>query len=678
MCLDVLDSPLIQVGKGTLAVGQFASNRDAFEAVDVPKFLAQLVAAGKLSHELRRRFETRLQDATSGFDHSHLAHELRRIGALTSFQALRLANGRTDELVLGGHLLLESLGQGAMGAVYRALHIASDVERAIKVVRSTGSTSRSMLERLRHEAGILQQLRHPHIVAMHEAEAREEFFYLAMEYIVGRSLEREVARRGPLDVRSAISYTLQAARGLSSVHEHRIVHRDVKPNNLMLSDLGEVKLIDFGLAMRLGATTLESGNRSESVRFGGTSTFLGSVNFLAPEQATDPHSVDERADIYGLGCTLFYLMTGQAPFDVGDRATRLFAHRNAPVPRLQMARPDVPVALDELCARMMAKSVDDRPRVMWEVIEALEACQTALVSNSYDDTEIIETAPLHHLPLELEPMNEDTLPLSAGKASEVARRSPAIERTAPERRQSASASAASSVLVAGVVLAIMVVMPRIWWGTEAPSEIAGGDIVDSATALDEEASSSDGIDLLEVIDLERNVLWGSPWQRMGTEILTGVGRPGVLELPVDVPTEYELEMVVTRRDPRGPLVIGVVFGESCGVVVLDKEDDSGEGWGGLGVDADQRMLATTDHPWLDRNEERHVRVTVKRSLVEVTCDQATVLRYEGDLSEVTRGPLWSQADARCLFVGTEEAAFAIHRFHLLPEPDIQTALAESE
>ena len=195
-----------------------------------------------------------------------------------------------------------------------------------------------------------------------------------MDYIDGHDLNRLVADGGPLQLRLALHCAIQAARGLEAAHAQSVVHRDIKPGNLMIDAAGELRILDLGIARVIEATAQFGRNADHTLTQ--TGTYMGTVDFLAPEQADNAKAADHRADIYSLGCTLYFLLKGQPPFPAESLLKRLIAHQTRPAPSLRDARPEVPHALEDIYLRMVAKRPADRPQSMTEVLLELENCRS--------------------------------------------------------------------------------------------------------------------------------------------------------------------------------------------------------------------------------------------------------------------------------------------------------------
>ena len=272
--------------------------------------------------------------------------------------------------------VLGELGAGGMGVVYRAEHRVMGRVVALKVVARRYTASPAAAERFRREVRAAAQLGHPNIVTAHDAGEAHGLHFLVMEFIEGVSLDRLVRRKGPLPVATACQCVRQAAHGLQHAHDRGMVHRDIKPHNLMVTRKGQVKVLDFGLA-RVAAEAdppAEPGGTPRPERtVTSPSLLLGTPDYLAPEQARNAHAVDTRADIDALGCVLYFLLTGRPPFaGSGTALEKMLAHVQDEPADVRTLRPDVPEELAAILRRMMAKDPAGRFATAAEVAAVLK------------------------------------------------------------------------------------------------------------------------------------------------------------------------------------------------------------------------------------------------------------------------------------------------------------------
>ena len=265
--------------------------------------------------------------------------------------------------------IFKLLGKGGMGEVYLAEHRLMERMVALKVIKRTITQDAQAVDRFRTEVRAAARLTHPNIVTAHDAEQAGDVHFLVMEYIEGVSLARLVEQRGHLAIRQACEYVRQAALGLQHAFEHGMIHRDIKPQNLMLTRKGQIKILDFGLARF--ARDPAAGRITE------LGAVLGTPDYIAPEQVTDARHADIRADIYSLGCTFYYLLAGQTPFPSGTHTQKIIAHVDHAPQSLERVRSQVPVKVIALIARMMAKDPAERFQTPGAVAQALEPfCKT--------------------------------------------------------------------------------------------------------------------------------------------------------------------------------------------------------------------------------------------------------------------------------------------------------------
>lgn len=342
----------------------------AAAAVDLHGFLSAARTLGLIAADDLKR----LAEGASG-DAVRLARTLVQAGKLTPYQAGALLQGKARGLLIGHYLVLEKLGVGGMGVVFKARHRPSGRVVALKMLPPSFGRDRDAVRRFRREFEVASRLSHPNLVAAIEASEDRGVHFLTMDYIEGYDLERLVTNGGPLALKLALHCAIQAARGLEAAHAQGIIHRDIKPGNVMIDSAGSVRVLDLGLARVIEATN--GFGRSVNGSLTQTGTLMGTIDFLAPEQADNAKRADHRADIYSLGCTLHFLLTGEPPFGGDTVLKRLMAHQERPAPALRDARPEVSETLEATYQAMMAKRPDDRPQSISEVVLALEACRSS-------------------------------------------------------------------------------------------------------------------------------------------------------------------------------------------------------------------------------------------------------------------------------------------------------------
>ncbi|AMV16940.1 Serine/threonine-protein kinase PknB [Planctomyces sp. SH-PL14] len=333
-------------------------------------FVTQLVESGVVSQDVVERLQSEASPASA----EEFARSLIALKQLTPYQARNLLAGKGRGLLLGNYVILDKLGQGGMGMVLKAHHRRMDRIVALKVLSPHLVKSNELVSRFHREVKAAAKLSHPSIVMAFDADEARGTHFLVMEYVEGSDLSDVVDREGPLAIPQAVSYVVQAAEGLAFAHLHGVVHRDIKPANLLLGRNGFVKILDMGLARIEGET-------GTNAQLTGSGAVMGTVDYMAPEQALSSKRADARSDIYSLGITLWYLLTGRPAFDGDSLMARLLAHRESPVPSLRTARQDIPSKLDDVFRKMIAKRPEDRFSSMPEVLEALVPFDTLAQAN---------------------------------------------------------------------------------------------------------------------------------------------------------------------------------------------------------------------------------------------------------------------------------------------------------
>ena len=377
------------------------------------KFVDRLIRSKLMTAEEAAECDSTLESVKAASDARAYAHAMVKANKLTGFQAKAIYDGRIKGLTFGEYIILDQLGKGGMGIVYKAKHRRMDRLVAIKVLPRFAMATKGLADRFYREVKTAAKLMHPNIVAALDASEDDGLHYLVMEYVDGKDLGEVLRQSGPLQPDHAVNCIIQAARGLQFAHDQGVIHRDIKPANLLIDGNGTVKILDMGLARVTGSagdgldentgpssatTGATDGERSscdipvtlsreddtatinDETRLTRAGEVMGTLDYMPPEQFTDTRNVDERGDIYSLGCTLYRLLTGQRPFPADTAGAIFKAHRCDPVPALSSIRPDIPEHLDQVFQRMLAKEPDQRQSSMAQVIKQLEESLTKMRS----------------------------------------------------------------------------------------------------------------------------------------------------------------------------------------------------------------------------------------------------------------------------------------------------------
>jgi phosphate ABC transporter phosphate-binding protein len=336
------------------------------------QFLEMVVRSGLLSHETLRPY-TRTAAADKPDGQKTLANQLVRDRLLTPFQGRQLLAGKIRGYFLGDkYKVLSLIGTGGTGHVFLCEHLVLQRLVAVKLLQrgaadmSQGGQA-AAVERFVREARAVAALDHPNIVRVHDMELTGAIPFMVMEYVDGSSLHQILAQAGPLPIARAVHCLSQAASGLQHAHEHGLIHRDIKPGNLLLERTGIVKMLDLGLARFLRDA---SRNNSVTARYNDQS-IVGTVDYMSPEQALNSPVLDIRSDIYSLGATFYYLLAGRPPFEGDSTANKLIAHQLHDPNPITSVRSDVPRGVAAVLVRMMAKKPDARYQTPAEVVAAL-------------------------------------------------------------------------------------------------------------------------------------------------------------------------------------------------------------------------------------------------------------------------------------------------------------------
>ena len=358
--------------------------------VDSTRFV-ELVAKSRLvDHAALEKFLAQFRDRFGPElpqDVGQLSRAMVDVGLLTAWHSEKLLAGKYKGFFLGKYKLLGHIGTGGMSSVYLAEHTRLHDKRAIKVLPRTRVKDATYLARFQLEAKAIASLNHPNIVLAYDIDNEGDVHYIVMEYVEGIDLQGLVRRDGPLPPAQAALLLAQAADGLQHAHQRGVIHRDVKPANLLLDLEGKIRLLDMGLALVSA--------EEESLTVLHNENVLGTADYLAPEQALNSHQVDHRADIYGLGCTLYFLLTGRPPFPEGTLAQRIAKHQKAMPTSIRKLREDCPGELEGICVKMMQKEAKYRYQSAAEVADALRKfASSAMEGDGYELSPMASRVPV--------------------------------------------------------------------------------------------------------------------------------------------------------------------------------------------------------------------------------------------------------------------------------------------
>ena len=339
-------------------------------AVSLEQFSSQLADSGVLSEADLRVLLDKLPATEKPADGEQLAKRLVKEKKISAYQAQVVYSGKGKSLTMGSYFILDKLGQGGMGMVLKAEHRMMKRLVAIKVLSPSVTKTKELAQRFQREVEAAARLTHPNIVGAFDAGETNGSPFLVMEYVPGDDLSSIVKKKGPLSVDQAIDCLAQAAKGLEFAHSQGVIHRDIKPANLLMDTTGVVKILDMGLAR------IESTDVATQADLTGTGAVMGTVDYMAPEQALSTKHADARSDLYSLGISLWYLLTGKSAYEGDSLMARLLAHREQPIPNLRAVRGDVPESLDHVFRKLVAKKQADRYQSATELLVDLQACRT--------------------------------------------------------------------------------------------------------------------------------------------------------------------------------------------------------------------------------------------------------------------------------------------------------------
>ncbi len=333
-------------------------------AESVPLDLLPVIReSGILSDRQLAEIKSKMLRGDYPLDSVALAESLVRDAIISSYQARRFLTNRPHGLIVGRYIILDRIGSGSMGRVYKAHHPMMDRVVALKIISPEISSNERVVARFQREMKLVGRLDHPNVVRAFDADQFQRVLYIVMEYVSGYSLGERL-KKGPIPPMEMVEYAAQAALGLAHAHAQGIVHRDIKPSNILRSREGRIKILDLGLGVLMEADSSATFATADGIA-------VGTVDYMSPEQACG-RDVDGRSDVYGLGCAMYHLMTGRLPFPGSSPIERLgkrISGRHVPITEYL---PDVPSNVVRVLDKMMAHKPHERFASAAEVADALE------------------------------------------------------------------------------------------------------------------------------------------------------------------------------------------------------------------------------------------------------------------------------------------------------------------
>jgi serine/threonine-protein kinase len=330
-----------------------------------PDLLPVIRSSGVLGERQLAEIKTKILRGDYPLDSVELAERLVRENLLTPYQAKRFLGNRPHGLIVGRYIILDKIGSGSMGRVFKAHHVMMDRVVALKIIAPEIASNDRVVARFQREMKLVGRLDHPNVVRAFDADQINRVLYIVMEYVPGRSLGDRLKKKGVIPPLEMIDYAAQAALGLAHAHEQGIVHRDIKPTNIFLTDDRRVKILDLGLGALMEADSAATFATADGIA-------VGTVDYMSPEQACG-RELDGRTDLYGLGCAMYHLMTGVLPFPGSSPIERLgkrISGRHVPITEYL---PDLPSNFVRVLDKMLAHKPHERFATASEAAEALQS-----------------------------------------------------------------------------------------------------------------------------------------------------------------------------------------------------------------------------------------------------------------------------------------------------------------
>ena len=537
---------------------------------------------------------------------------------------------------LGSYLIEEKIGEGAMGVVFRAVSEKTGKTAAVKIITGDAGSKVNVPERFEREADILQQFRHPNIVRFLSVGRYRGTNYFAMEYLTGGTLEDVLEKRGPLPWREVVTYAMEVCDALHYAHQRNVIHRDLKPSNLLLSEKGQLKLSDFGIAKDLDGEALTAPGRT-----------LGTAAYMAPEQIRGEPPISHKTDLYALGCLIYQMLAGEVPFKGVAPVVMMNQHLNVKPPRASLKSPNMPRALDDLVLSLMAKDVTKRPwdaekvRVDLEELAAkFDRGEDVPMVFSGGDPARLGDAGAATFGTVAAPTGDHLAPESKGSGPAAPARAP--RTTKPKKSSGSSFSILpadprarqerlTTLGLVGLLVATAALIAFLLWPPGAKT------LYRKAEALMASKQSSDWLraetDYIAELDrrfptkyVEEKQAWRD---RMGLEKATR--RAAVLEKP-------NLGRL-SEPKPGAEATYVIVYNEAAGAIKAGEDAQAARVWRDL-AEVFLKSKETEDRPWgllcLEREKDALEGIAKRRDSVDAMLASADRLVQDGKVADATR------------------------------------------
>ena len=530
-----------------------------------------------------------------------------------------------------GYEIVAKLGEGGMGAVYKARQPILNRFVALKTMAANLGGDKDFVARFQREAASAATLNHPNIVGVHTAGEADGIHYIVMEFVEGESARKRLDREGKLPPAEALAITLYVAQALQYAwNAARLIHRDIKPDNIFLSKKGEVKLGDLGLAKSVGA--------AETTELTQSGMAMGSPHYISPEQAKGIRDIDFRTDIYSLGCTLYHMLTGQTPYSGDSSMVVMMKHVNDPPPAIFKVWARCPMPLGLLVGKMLAKKRNERPSSYEQLIGDLFAvseklqqpADSALASMASPKPAVVQNATAPAYPSEPSPKPADVAPPTLSRAKK------------PVSTWAAVGLAA--VLAAG---ALWVWSP--WKSSPARSAT-------TVVALR---------NLLPLVNPEKDAVEGDWTLTTDGLVLDRPKGAAALQLPYEPPEEYDLEIEFTLTSdglnvnqflPAGEHAVAWKLGRKESYAVIELLD---------GQLFDQRTEGVSEKKLTLEPGRRYAsRIEVRRGSLRAFVNGEEYLAWSGDFNRLSVEPMWKLPDYRHLALGSYNRGAIFHRIEV--------------